>query len=979
MLFANAQESGVWGVNTNPNSVNLGTAGVNHSPSGLNLGVNGENSSQDSLNSSPSSINSSASGEGLGLMALNSSQNALDLGNIAADSGTNAKSLGIIAVNSNESGENLGGGNSAPSSSASSENIVSYELEAVDISAKAEYEEYSSGQAVSRQDIENTSSGNGDISSVLRTLPNVVTPNNSRSSNMPGEIDAANISISGGLPYQNSYQLDGFEINNDIDPAGLNDMGMTPVRPRSGRSLGLNVDSSLLDSVVVLDSNIGAQYGRFGGGVVQANVRKPRKDGWHGNFSAQLTNSMITKQRLYESPFYQLNSSNENYQPNFYKYIFRASVDGYFTDTLGMLASFSTTRVTIPLQLYNSGTSQEKRDQKRVSDNFYVKLFWTPSDDFNLEYNFAYMPQRNTYFWQNRKNSAYSQDSGGIQTGLKALWNTDLGLWTNQLNWNRLEHSRRSDTNVAIPVAGANGWPSAVEGQFGGIDQIQNDINFKSDFAFEPVSAWISTHTFRVGAELIYQHAMYDKFEPTYMYFYTLAVSNNTYYGNQGKFAIAKHSNQWNGQPDSFGNISANHQYFLPLLAIVEPNKFSLAGLTYAAYVEDDINFDLGGGGDINARLGVRLDGDDYLNKLKFAPRFSLQYVAPWKSEWESALTFGANRYYQRNLLTYRLYDKMRGYRSIYYRCGPNDAWTADTTTKDPALGSKGKSIKLGDVCAAANNIDAVNPQGRVMNKLGDVSFSSAIFGASNLLEDLDVPYDDELMGAFSQNLGGLFNATFKYINRQSKKQVMQEMIREGSRNVGYWGNNGWTKSHIFTLVLKNIVPIKTGSVEHFYQASLDYTNVKRNFITYSDDFDANDAITLDGKSVAWEDIRQIYKQPLTFKLNTAHIFNYGKIKVLWNNLFTARGSYERVIYTASNTYETLKFGGSFNWDMRLGLDTGGIYINLDVLNVLDSKKLMPIGAENGALLYYETINSQANILAYELGRQFWVQVGYKF
>ena len=99
----------------------------------------------------------------------------------------------------------------------------------------------------------------------------------------------------------------------------------------------------------------------------------------------------------------------------------------------------------------------------------------------------------------------------------------------------------------------------------------------------------------------------------------------------------------------------------------------------------------------------------------------------------------------------------------------------------------------------------------------------------------------------------------------------------------------------------------------------------------------------------------------------------------MWNNLFTARGSYERVIYTASNTYETLKFGGSFNWDMRLGLDANGLYINLDVLNVLDSKKLMPIGAENGALLYYQTINSQANILAYELGRQFWLQMGYKF
>lgn len=42
-----------------------------------------------------------------------------------------------------------------------------------------------------------------------------------RTSNMSGEINPANMSISGGLPIQNSFRLDGFEMNNDIDSAAL--------------------------------------------------------------------------------------------------------------------------------------------------------------------------------------------------------------------------------------------------------------------------------------------------------------------------------------------------------------------------------------------------------------------------------------------------------------------------------------------------------------------------------------------------------------------------------------------------------------------------------------------------------------------------------------------------------------------------------------------------------------------------------------
>ena len=194
-----------------------------------------------------------------------------------------------------------------------------------------------------------------------------------------------------------------------------------------------------------------------------------------------------------------------------------------------------------------------------------------------------------------------------------------------------------------------------------------------------------------------------------------------------------------------------------------------------------------------------------------------------------------------------------------------------------------------------------------------------------------------------------------------------------------HWSNDGWTKANIISLAIKNIDPIKTGSIDHFYQASLDWADTKRNHTTYGYSISAS---TLDGRDVTWEEIQQLYKEPLTFKFSTTHILHYGsKVNVLWNNFFTAKGSYKRIIYfgesSTKNAYKTYKFKPSFNWDMRLGLNAGGLYVNLDVYNVLDSKKLIPIGIENGVI--FDDVNANAMVLAYELGRQFWLQIGYKF
>ena len=61
---------------------------------------------------------------------------------------------------------------------------------------------------ISRNQIEHSATGNGDIGTALRSLPNVQFDNTQRTSKNPGEIDPAKISISGGQHYQNSFIVD---------------------------------------------------------------------------------------------------------------------------------------------------------------------------------------------------------------------------------------------------------------------------------------------------------------------------------------------------------------------------------------------------------------------------------------------------------------------------------------------------------------------------------------------------------------------------------------------------------------------------------------------------------------------------------------------------------------------------------------------------------------------------------------------------
>ena len=341
---------------------------------------------------------------------------------------------------------------------------------------------YQSGETINAQMLESNPSGNGDITSILRILPNVQYDTQQLRSATHGEIDPAKISISAGLHYQNNFQLDGFNMNNDINPIGT---AGAYGGEGQGRSQGLAIDTSLLESISVQDSNVSAAYGGFTGRVVEANTRRPTKS-FGANISYQITQGnaepgkfSLTNYHIYEANSTSLqnfvNSSSSSNQPQFTKHLFRSSIESKINDRSGVMASFTTTQSIIPLHTYAGGdansietpvtqVSQFKnaiQDINRQSYNLFLKGYYDPSDSVRLELSYAFAPDKSKNFFQGSAGDFYTLESGGHNVGFKTTWDNALGVLTNNLSYSFLKNS------TAIPTISFGSFLKIIMAQIG--------------------------------------------------------------------------------------------------------------------------------------------------------------------------------------------------------------------------------------------------------------------------------------------------------------------------------------------------------------------------------------------------------------------------------------------------------------------------------------------------------------------------------
>ncbi|MDR1975366.1 MAG: TonB-dependent receptor plug domain-containing protein, partial [Campylobacteraceae bacterium] len=270
---------------------------------------------------------------------------------------------------------------------------------------------------ISSDYIKNAPTGTSAVTDLLRGKSYIQFDQTSRGSATGGEIAPPKVSIHGSKHYENSFLINGVGNNNNINPGGLAYSSSMQTAQPKGEAQTLFLDTSLIDSVAVYTENIGADYGGFLGGVIDAKIKDASTDRWHIGSTYRYTNDGWAKFNWTQTEESLLgNTTTAALQPEFTKYEYTLSADGPITDSLGLMLSYGKKESKIPLwskYTNKSDGSRERRVQHRNNENFLVKLNTNDLDDLKISLTGIYAPYEHTLFIPDYRNSDYSIDSGG--------------------------------------------------------------------------------------------------------------------------------------------------------------------------------------------------------------------------------------------------------------------------------------------------------------------------------------------------------------------------------------------------------------------------------------------------------------------------------------------------------------------------------------------------------------------------------------
>ncbi len=801
---------------------------------------------------------------------------------------------------------------------------------------------------VDRRAIEAFPGANGDITTLLQMHPSVQFSNTQQSSSTPGEIDPADISINGAEFYQNSFMIDGVGINNDIDPGRHDWNTIADARGTPSRSHGIALDADLLEEVRVYDSNVPAEYGGFNGGVINAITRRPTQE-LHGKLSASMSRSAWANYHINDEDREGFeNSTTAQEQPEFDKWTLRGTLEGHLTENFGALFNFSRKHSTIPLNAYsndfNSAGDTSKKDQTRQIDNFLLKTYWQVNDRLQLDVSLTHAPQESEYFRENAKNSDFVLLQGGQQASVKATWFGNNATYTHNLAYTDLQSSRDSESNVSKQWrwSSEKNWGNPLsntslsrEGSFGDIEQRQKSMTYTFKTDWEPIQALGVEHNFQAGLELAYQQANYKRPESA-----TTAAALTT--APAGTNSCNFSSGELDSEYCSIGtNVSGvlTRQYFRSLTHY-NAGEISMDEKRYALFLQDRMQW-----GRLQLRPGVRLDGDDYMEQKTIAPRFSADYDLFGDSS--TVLTTGFNRYYGRTMFKYRLAD---GRESLEYR--------------------QSRPVATGN---------AVSEFGAITRGVAD----------SSSFRKIDIPYNDEWMVGIAQRW---LDTTFalKYVRREGRDLV----VRTQGVNLGLPSGDGVNESSTYT-VYTNAGSSETDAVSltitpdaefrllgtrSNVQFAADWTRTQSTFnsnydVSFSRDELNDELVMYDGQLMRYSQLPAAnFNRPWTARVTT--ITHVPQVNMTLSNFLRYRAGYEQIvadgtIEVGGTTYDNYNFGevnAAFTWDLRAKWDIPVVrdqsaFIAVDVKNVLD--EVAEIYSSTG--------------YKYEMGRQYWLEVGYQF
>ncbi|SHJ92436.1 Outer membrane receptor proteins, mostly Fe transport [Desulfatibacillum alkenivorans DSM 16219] len=581
---------------------------------------------------------------------------------------------------------------------------VAYTMEAVVVKDKASSS--ATGESVIDQDLlQNLPAGNGSINEMLKVLPDIQFSEDSRSSLTGGEILPPNVSISGGRFYENNFSIDGIGNNSLLDPAADNPNTMNDV---PGHPQEFFLDADLVEQIKVYDSNVPASYGGFTGGVVDATTKRPGLR-YSGSVKYRTTRSDWASFHIGggETGEYDFEHSDSYLkQPEFEKHEFAAIFNAPINDSMGVIGSYNTLWSDIPLRHLDGSKTQTRRNQ-----NFFAKYAWDLNDSNFLDISAACAPYEGKYFVRNAMNSDYIIKAGGARFLADYTHAPlDSGPLKVKLSYRESENTRESPqhwrlwaTTDTFSWGKINGSETSAEGGFGDIEKTQKTLTTSLDKEFNEFDTWRIRHSLQAGFEYEQTAGTFTREDTTYVY------------------KDARISPDIICDDDCFDAV-AYEQFFTTRNVYPEDDAEANINL-YAWYLSDKLDI-----WRISMTPGLRVTVDDYMDNVNLAPRFFMT-LDVFDNE-DTVLSFGANRYYARALLTY----KLREAKKPFYR---------ETRTS-------------------------------YHNQLTDWELSSLSGSSTYSYSELDTPHSDEIAVGIDQALlTGTFSA--KYVSREGKDEFARD------------------------------------------------------------------------------------------------------------------------------------------------------------------------------------------------------------
>jgi hypothetical protein len=749
-----------------------------------------------------------------------------------------------------------------------------------------------------------------------------------------GEIAPQDISINGAKYYQNLFQVDGARINNDIDPTSNNPNHYA--NPPSAAQ-GIALDTSLICKLQIADSNVSARYGGFNGGVVNVESCDPGTE-LSGAMSVQYTSSNWTKLIVDEQDYKSFQESSDyTAQPKFRKVFYKGNVSGHLTENWGVTAAFSRRTSDIPLRAYGTAgntTDATDKTQSRQIDNLWLKNVINISPDTRLRVTVVDAPAEDHYFIKNQKDSGFTLTSGGQQLQAALEHRMNAGKWFVQAGYTTADSSRRSETNYQKswrPSTDKHWNPSPtatteVEGSWGNIDQTSQAASLQARFESIAQPLGPTVHRFMAGAELEAEEARYARLNDHYVYLPANAKATTS-------CALASGGSDRDScslGAVSYAGFAGKGQYFSKR-DVYRAGEMALSTNKFGYFLEDEVSWSR-----LRTRIGLRGDWDDYMDKATLAPRFSLNLDVLGDNR--TNVILGQNRYYGRSFFGYRLRE-----------------------------GREALKITESRTLAA--------------DKISDWVYSAPSSALVNRFNEINIPYDDEQMLGLSQRFDGWL-AELKFIQREGKDQVTLRTLKNSSTNKNYYAytNDGRNETDITTLALRSTAPWKLAGATHQWEVGLDITEIKKSHTDIDTSMSLTDMdkyILYNGQRVRYVDRpADNFNRPKTLRLTTLSSLPAWNLTI--TNFFRLKSGYKAVVNTGNTqsingesyaVWQSRQYPGTLSWDMNIGWSqkvtgTQSVFANLRIDNVLNrSMQLEPVN----------------NIPQYETGRQFWLELGYRF